>query len=80
MHSGIWLLGLLIIPGLFALALLMSWLESRLTQQMVVHDVTRAWLTSTSPEELEDLVRRSAARLRLDRVPSAYFPPTGGRP
>jgi hypothetical protein len=79
MDTGFWLFGLLIIPGLFALALLMSWMETRLTQQIVVHDVNKAWLTAGTPEEVEEMVRRSAARLRIDRVQSVYSPHARGR-
>jgi hypothetical protein len=79
MTNGIWLAGLLVIPGLFGLALLMAWMESRLTRQMVVYDVSKAWLSSNSPEEVEELVRRSAARLRLDRPQPISTPQHGGR-
>jgi hypothetical protein len=78
MHNGLWLIGLLITPGLFALALLMAWLETRLTQNMVKYDVNKAWTTAGSPEEIEELVRASAARLRIDRAHPIYPTGTGG--
>lgn len=74
MNSAIWLVGLLIVPGLFALALLMSWMESRLTQQMVEHDVTTAWRSAVTPEEIEDIVRRSAAKLLVRAQPPRPAP------
>jgi hypothetical protein len=57
------LIGLLVIPGLFGLALLMLWLENNLTRQMVARDVAAAWESSLSPDQLEEAVSRSVARL-----------------
>ena len=57
------LAGLLVIPGLFGLALLMLWLENNLTRQMVARDVAAAWESSLTPEQLEEAVSRSVARL-----------------
>jgi len=61
--SVVWLVGLLIIPGLFGLPMLMAWMESNLTRQMVARDVETAWASSLSPEETEEAIRRSVARL-----------------
>jgi hypothetical protein len=74
MHDAIWLAGLLIIPGLFLLALLMSWMETRLTQHLVEDDVTRAWHSSTTPEEVEEMVQRSVSKLMIDRTAPIYVP------
>jgi hypothetical protein len=57
------LVGLLVIPGLFGLALLMLWLETNLTRQMVARDVAAAWDSSLSPDQLEDAIARSVAKL-----------------
>jgi hypothetical protein len=57
------LVGLLVIPGLFGLALLMLWLENNLTRQMVARDVAAAWDSSLTPDQLEEAVSRSVARL-----------------
>jgi hypothetical protein len=61
--SIIWLAGLLIIPGLFGLPMLMAWMESNLSRQMVAHEVDAAWQSSMSPEETEEAIRVSVARL-----------------
>jgi hypothetical protein len=61
--SVVWLAGLFIIPGLFGLPMLMAWMESSLTRQMVARDVETAWASSLSPEETEEAIRRSVARL-----------------
>jgi hypothetical protein len=67
MHTLAPLAGLMVVPGLFALALLMSWLEQHFTRQMVAHDVARAWEAELTPEQLEEAVHRSVARILPDR-------------
>ena len=63
-HEGVvWLAGLLVIPGLFGLPMLMAWMESNLTRQMVAHQVEAAWQAPLSPEETEEAIRVSVARL-----------------
>lgn len=58
-----WLAGVLVIPGLFGLPMLMAWMESNLTRQMVAHEIETAWESSLSPEETEEAIRASVARL-----------------
>jgi hypothetical protein len=59
----VWLAGLLVIPGLFGLPMLMAWMETSFTRQMVAHQVEAAWEASLSPEETEEAIRASVARL-----------------
>jgi hypothetical protein len=57
------LAGLLVIPGLFGLPMLMAWMETRFTEQLVAREVETAWESSLGPEEIEDAIRTSVARL-----------------
>lgn len=50
------LLFLLLIPGLFGLVVLMNWLETYLTQQLVADDVAIAWRSTDSPDDLEQRI------------------------
>lgn len=54
---------LLVVPGLIPLAMLMCWLEVRLTHRLVAHDVETAWQSSLSADELEEAISRSVAKI-----------------
>jgi hypothetical protein len=68
MSSPLWLVTLLIIPGLFGLALLMNWLEVYSTYWQVADEVASAWLSTESIDELELAVSRSAERVIAGRL------------
>jgi hypothetical protein len=53
MTSAWWLLVLLLIPGLFGLALLMNWLEVYFTYRSVADEVVVAWQSTDSADDLE---------------------------
>ena len=62
-----WLLvTLLMVPGLFGLAILMNWLEVRFTYQLVADAVAAAWRSSDSADELEQEVSRLAQKVIVD--------------
>ena len=63
MSSAWTLLFLLIVPGLMGLVLLVSWLETFLTYQLVPDDVAVAWETAVSADELEQRVGRIVERV-----------------
>jgi hypothetical protein len=59
-----WLLPtLLIVPALMAGALGLSWLEIYFAQSLVQREVGVAWASALNPEEIEELIARSVARV-----------------
>jgi hypothetical protein len=63
-----WLASLLIIPGLIAVAFAMAWLEEHLTNRLVADEVTAAWTSIATPEDLEEAIARHAARIAPSRA------------
>lgn len=65
--TGDWLLlTLLFIPGLFGLAILMNWLEVYFTHQLVAEEVTVAWHSVESADDLEEKISTIVQRVMLD--------------
>jgi hypothetical protein len=59
-----WLLAtLLIVPGLMGGALFLCWLEVYFTHSLVRREVSVAWASTLTPEEVEELIARSVARV-----------------
>ena len=59
----LYLLVLLVIPGLLALMLLMEWLEDHFAQRLVADDIARALLSVSAADEVEAVVAASAQQL-----------------
>src|SRR5437763_11798012 len=59
----LYLLVLLVIPGLLALLLLMEWLEDHFAQRLVADDIARALLSVSAADEVEAVVAASAQQL-----------------
>jgi len=59
----LYLLVLLVIPGLLALMLLMEWLEDHFAQRFVADDIARALLSVSAADEVEAVVAASAQQL-----------------
>jgi hypothetical protein len=66
MTAHLWLVSLLIIPGLFGLTLLMNWLEVFFTYQLVADEVAVAWQSIESVDDLERKVGLIVARVMSD--------------
>jgi hypothetical protein len=64
-----WLVSLLAVPGLLAIAFLMAWMEEHLAHQLVAHDVATAWDSIASVDDLEEAISRSTARVVPNRFP-----------
>lgn len=69
----LYLLGVLVVPGLLALLLLMQWLEQRFVERLVADDVARLLRGVAEADELEARIAVSAAPLfgPVGRHPSA---------
>ncbi|HET7311665.1 MAG TPA: hypothetical protein VFJ17_10110 [Mycobacteriales bacterium] len=59
----LYLLVLLVVPGLLALLLLMDWLEDHFAARLVGDDIARLLLSTSAADELEEQVAASAQRL-----------------
>jgi hypothetical protein len=65
MSSLWWLASLLVVPGLFGLALLMNWLEIYFTHQRVAEEVVTAWQSTDSADDLERRISLIVERVML---------------
>ena len=59
----LYLLVLLVIPGLLALLMLMEWLEDHFAQRLVADDIARVLLSVSAADEVEAAVAASAQQL-----------------
>ncbi|HWA67068.1 MAG TPA: hypothetical protein VG899_11955 [Mycobacteriales bacterium] len=65
--SSPWALAVLLFtPSLFGLALLMNWLETHFTHQLVADELAIAWRSTESADDLEEEVGRIVARVMVD--------------
>ena len=61
----LYLLGLLVVPGLLLLMLLMSWLEQHFVHRLMADDIARLLQSESAIEELEARIAASAQPLFL---------------
>jgi hypothetical protein len=61
----IYLLGLLVVPGLLALMLLMQWLEQHFVYRLVADDIARLLRSESPIDDLEARIAVSAQPLFL---------------
>ena len=61
----IYLLGLLVVPGLLLLMLLMSWLEQHFVYRLVADDIARLLQSESAVDDLEARIAASAQPLFL---------------
>jgi hypothetical protein len=59
----LYLLVLLVVPGLLALMLLMEWLENHFAARFVADDIARVLLSVSAADEVEAQVAASAQQL-----------------
>ena len=59
----LYLLVLLVVPGLLALLLLMEWLEDHFAARLVADDIARVLLSVSAADEVEEQVAASAQQL-----------------
>ena len=59
----LYLVVLLVVPGLLALLLLMEWLEDHFAQRLVADDIARVLLSVSAADEVEAAVAASAQQL-----------------
>jgi hypothetical protein len=59
----LYLLVLLVIPGLLALMLLMEWLEDHFARRFVADDIARVLVSVSAADEVEAAVAASAQQL-----------------
>jgi hypothetical protein len=62
----VWALAwLLVVPGLFLLVLIVDWLERYFTYQLVADEVSVAWESAESADDLEKTVGRIVERVLI---------------
>lgn len=59
----LYLIVLLVVPGLLALLLLMEWLEDHFAARLVADDIARVLLSVSAADEVEEAVAASAQQL-----------------